>query len=60
MSAYEVWEATVPFDRLDIEQGATPTLVGTTGNAFLEIPDPGVTRYYSVLTIDAGGNKSPF
>ena len=57
--AYEVWESTVPFDRLDIELGVTPTLIGTTGDAFLEITDPGVTRYYSVLTIDAGGNKSP-
>ena len=58
---YEVWQADFPFNRQDIEAGVPGvTLVVVQPETFLELTDPGVDRYYSILAIDDGGNRSPF
>ena len=59
--SYEIYSRDSPFTRIDIEDGAAGiVLEGTSADPFLEIPDPAGDRYYSVIVVDAGGNRSPF
>jgi hypothetical protein len=56
---YEIYARSTKFTRADIQNQAVP-LVNSTTNVSIELtPDPG-TLYYSVVAVDARGNKSPF
>jgi hypothetical protein len=57
---YEIWAAAAPFTRAEIEAGM-PELVSTgVTSTTVEIFPAGPKRYYSVLAVDARGNRSPF
>jgi len=54
---YEVYAANQPFSRANI---ASATLVGSPTTASFSLTAPVASQYYSVLAVDARGNKSPF
>lgn len=57
---YEVYASDQPFDREDIQSGATgPPLWSGPGNS-CELTPAAQSRFYSVLVIDVRGNRSPF
>lgn len=56
---YEVYARSTLFTRGDIRDGLVPLETATTG-ASIELTPPASTLYYSVLAVDARGNKSPF
>jgi hypothetical protein len=56
---YEVYATNHPFTRADIKNGLVP-LVGSPANPSFSIPVPAASQYYSVLAVDARGNKSSY
>jgi hypothetical protein len=56
---YEIYARSTLFTRGDIRDGLVTLLTTTTG-ASIELTPPSTTQYYSVLAVDARGNKSPF
>jgi hypothetical protein len=56
---YEVYARSTPFTRGNIRDGAVPLLVSPSGPS-VEITPGASSQYYSVLAVDARGNKSPF
>jgi hypothetical protein len=56
---YEVYAADHPFTRADIKNGLVP-LVGSPTAASFNVTAPAASQYYSVLAVDARGNKSSF
>jgi hypothetical protein len=59
ISHYEVYAGAVPFRRADIEEGSMQP-VATTPGPPAEVDLPAESRYYSVIGVDARGNRSPF
>jgi hypothetical protein len=55
---YEIYGRSTAFSRAEIP--ATVPLVTTTTATSIELTPPSSTMYYSVLAVDARGNKSPF
>lgn len=56
---YEVYGTNHPFSRADVKNGLVP-LVGTTSLPSYSVTAPSASQYYSVLAVDARGNKSSF
>ncbi len=56
---YEIYARSTPFSRANIRDGAVPLLTSVTATS-KEITPAAATQYYSVLAVDARGNKSPF
>jgi hypothetical protein len=56
---YEVYATTHPFTRADITNGLVP-LVASPSTASFSVTAPVASQYYSVLAVDARGNKSSF
>jgi hypothetical protein len=57
---YEVHAADTPFTRADIEAGTPDLVVPVVTGTSKEIVPASQSRYYSVLAVDAKGNRSPF
>jgi hypothetical protein len=55
---YEVYAKNTPFTRTDIRNGMVP--IGSPATASFSVTAPVPSQYYSVLAVDARGNKSPF
>jgi hypothetical protein len=47
------------FTRANIRDGLVPLVTSLAGNS-IDLPPPTGTQYYSVVAVDARGNKSPF
>jgi hypothetical protein len=60
ISHYEVYGADGPFTRADIAAGSPDLVVPAASGPLTEIVPSGPERYYSVLAVDARGNRSPF
>ncbi|HEX4825674.1 MAG TPA: C25 family cysteine peptidase [Candidatus Polarisedimenticolaceae bacterium] len=56
---YEVYASDHPFTRTDVKNGTVPLLGSPTSPSF-SVTAPAASQYYSVLAVDARGNKSPF
>ncbi len=56
---YEVYATSHPFSRTDVRNGLVP-LLGSPTTASFSLTAPGTSQYYSVLAVDARGNKSSF
>jgi hypothetical protein len=56
---YEVYGTNHPFTRADIANGLVPLLASPTTASF-SVTAPVASQYYSVLAVDARGNKSSF
>jgi hypothetical protein len=56
---YEIYARLTKFTRADIQSQAVPLVTATASVSIELTPDPG-TLYYSVVAVDARGNKSPF
>lgn len=59
ISHYELYASDTPFSRADIRDGMPPLMSSITGLS-VSLSGQGASRYYSVLAVDARGNKSPF
>jgi hypothetical protein len=60
ISHYEVYGADAPFTRSDIASGSVDLIEPAVSGPLAEIVPTGPERYYSVLAVDARGNRSPF
>ncbi len=56
---YEVYGKSTPFTRADIANGLVP-LLASPASASFGVTAPPSSQYYSVLAVDARGNKSSF
>ena len=56
---YEVYGKSTPFTRADIANGLVP-LLASPASASFSVTAPVANQYYSVLAVDARGNKSSF
>jgi hypothetical protein len=56
---YEVYATSHPFTRADISNALVPLLASPTTASF-SVTAPSPSQYYSVLAVDARGNKSSF
>jgi hypothetical protein len=56
---YEVYATDHPFSRADVNNGLVPLLASPATAAF-SVTAPAASQYYSVLAVDARGNKSSF
>ncbi len=56
---YEVYGTDHVFSRADIRDGLVPLLASPTTNSW-SLPAPATNRYFSVIAVDARGNKSSF
>lgn len=56
---YEIYARSTVFTRGDIRDNLVPLVTSTTGVS-IELTPPSSTQYYSVLAVDARGNRSPF
>jgi hypothetical protein len=56
---YEIYGTDHAFTRTDIRNGLVPLLASPTANSWTT-PAPATNRYYSVIAVDARGNKSSF
>jgi hypothetical protein len=56
---YEVYAKSVPFSRADIKNNLVP-LIASPSSASFGVTAPVASQYYSVIAVDAHGNKSPF
>ena len=56
---YEVYGTDHPFTRADITNGLVPLLASPSSESF-NVTAPVANQYYSVLAVDARGNKSSF
>jgi len=56
---YEVYVTNHPFSRADIKNGLVPLLVSPSTASF-SVTAPAASQYYSVIAVDARGNKSSF
>ncbi len=56
---YELYARSTVFTRGDIRDAMVPLVTSTTGVS-IELTPPSSTQYYSVVAVDARGNKSPF
>ena len=56
---YQIFARATPFTRADIENPAFLPLT-TTPTVSIQISPPPGTQYYSVIAVDARGNRSPF
>ena len=57
---YEVYGFDTPFGRAEIESGAVGPPVATVSGTSAEFAPLAPSRFYSVIAIDARGNRSPF
>jgi len=60
ISHYEVYAADTPFTRAQVEAGTVDLVVPSVAGTFTDLLPAGPKRYYSVLAVDARGNRSPF
>jgi hypothetical protein len=60
ISHYEVYGADAPFTRADIASGSVDLIVPVASDSVDPLVPSGPERYYSVLAVDARGNRSPF
>jgi len=56
---YEVYGVNHPFTRADVRNGLVP-LLGSPSTPSFSVTAPAASQYYSVLAVDARGNKSSF
>jgi hypothetical protein len=56
---YEVYGRSTPFTRKDVADGLVP-LLASPASASFNVTAPVANQYYSVLAVDARGNKSSF
>jgi hypothetical protein len=56
---YEIYARSTPFTRADIRDSVIQLLASISGVS-IELTPPAGTQYYSVVAVDARGNKSPF
>ena len=56
---YEVYATDHPYTRADIAGGSVPLLASPVASPLLVTP-PSSSQYYSVIVVDARGNKSSF
>jgi hypothetical protein len=56
---YEIYGGATMFTRANIRDGLVPLVTSLAGNS-IDLPPPTGTQYYSVVAVDARGNKSPF
>jgi hypothetical protein len=56
---YEVYGTNHAFSRLDIKNGLV-SLIASPSTPSFSVTAPSASQYYSVLAVDARGNKSPF
>jgi hypothetical protein len=56
---YEIYARATIFTRANIRDGLVP-LVTSTAAVTIELTPPAGTQYYSVVAVDARGNRSPF
>ena len=60
VSHYEIWGSNTPITRQQIEAGSVELILPVVTQAFAEITPAAPNRYYSVIVVDARGNRSPF
>jgi len=60
ISHYELYASDQPFGRAEIQQGTVELLDGSIPGTTLDLLPQSQNRYYSVLAVDARGNRSPF
>jgi hypothetical protein len=56
---YEVYARSTLFTRANVRDNLVPLLTSTSGVS-IDLTPPAGTQYYSVVAVDARGNKSPF
>jgi len=60
ISHYEIYGSDSPFGRAEIRDGLVPILFDDIASDSLTLLPAPQNRYYSVLAVDARGNRSPF
>jgi hypothetical protein len=56
---YEIYGRATVFTRANIRDGLVPLLTSISGSS-VDLTPPAGTQYYSVVAVDARGNRSPF
>ena len=57
---YQVWGSDTPITRTQIEAETVDLVLPVVNGTLAEITPAGQNRYYSVIAVDARGNRSPF